>query len=153
MKQSKSTHGGTNTPISPHSCDFNGNSGFSWNFMKMEEFHENTPQSSILMKFMGFKVLGLPNTMPNTVNSLVFLRRRRQTMNFLEFLEPHPLPRSRALRARVSPFVFPSQVAAARRCSYCSRRCGGKRCCFLNSRLSMKMHGNPRKLTEIHGMH
>ena len=56
-------------------------------FMKMEEFHESTPQSSILMKFMEFKVLGLPNTLPKTVNSLIFLRRRRQTMDFLEFPE------------------------------------------------------------------
>ena len=53
----------------------------------MEEFHENTAQASILMKFKESKVLGLPNTLPNTVNSLVFLRRRRQTMNFLEFHE------------------------------------------------------------------
>ena len=53
----------------------------------MEEFHENTAYSSILMKFMEFKVLGLPNTLPNTANQLVFLRRRRQTMHFLEFHE------------------------------------------------------------------
>ena len=39
------------------------------------------------MKSMEFKVLGLPNTLPNTANSLVFLRRRRQTMEFLEFHE------------------------------------------------------------------
>ena len=39
------------------------------------------------MKFMEFKVLGLPNTLPNTVNSLVFLRRRRQTMDFVELHE------------------------------------------------------------------
>ena len=55
--------------------------------MKLEEFHENTTQASILMKIMEFKVLGLPNTLPNTVNSLVFLRRRRQTMDFVELHE------------------------------------------------------------------